>query len=197
MKFAEINKRFTEKVAEWMARGYHINTSTMSGHQGEIAKVDLTNGKEIVRVVIENHYHMDEKYVELVVGHSKDIATPDANDTWGTIWNNHLEVVSSERFWLASDGYDSKTDWYITEEEHKLNAKKRHERYGNQERDYYFVCLPEKAKKVVLQFVRKQPKCKSVQLSEIDVKKRVDVRRNGVASASYIVFARNNQFKLR
>lgn len=52
MKYAEINKRYTEIVSEHISKGYILNTATMTGSQGEIASVDLTNGEEIFRVVI-------------------------------------------------------------------------------------------------------------------------------------------------
>ena len=52
MKYADINRRFTEIVAEWLAKGYSINTASMSGSQGETAKIDLTDGKEIVRILV-------------------------------------------------------------------------------------------------------------------------------------------------
>ena len=49
MKFENINKKFTEKVNEYISRGYYINAGTMScsGGQGEISHIDLTNGKEM------------------------------------------------------------------------------------------------------------------------------------------------------
>ena len=50
MKFADINKRYTEIVNEYIAKGYTINTATMSGSQGEIAKIDFTDGTEIIRI---------------------------------------------------------------------------------------------------------------------------------------------------
>lgn len=53
MKYADINRRFTEIVAEWLAKGYSINTASMSGSQGETAKIDLTDGKEIVRILVK------------------------------------------------------------------------------------------------------------------------------------------------
>ena len=53
MKYADINCRFTEIVAEWLAKGYSINTASMSGSQGETAKIDLTDGKEIVRILVD------------------------------------------------------------------------------------------------------------------------------------------------
>lgn len=52
MKYIDINQRFTAKVAEYIAKGYTINTATMSGSQGEVAHVDLTDGKQVVRVLL-------------------------------------------------------------------------------------------------------------------------------------------------
>lgn len=52
MKYADINKRYTEIVSEYMAAGYTLNSSTMSGSQGEIASIDLTDGKAIIRVLV-------------------------------------------------------------------------------------------------------------------------------------------------
>lgn len=50
MKYIDINQKFTAKVAEYIAKGYTINIATMSGSQGEVAHVDLTDGKQVVRV---------------------------------------------------------------------------------------------------------------------------------------------------
>ena len=52
MTYADINKMFTAEVSKYLARGYHFNTASMSGSQGETAKVDLTNGTEIIRVLL-------------------------------------------------------------------------------------------------------------------------------------------------
>ena len=47
----DINRAFTEKVAELLSRGYQIYPGTMNGSQGEIAHVDLYRGDEIIRVL--------------------------------------------------------------------------------------------------------------------------------------------------
>jgi uncharacterized protein YeeX (DUF496 family) len=78
MKFAEINRRYTEAVAEWLAKGYTINTATMSGTQGEFAKIDLTDGKEIIRVVVAAYVKklrdLPTKIAKLVNPHDIDLA---------------------------------------------------------------------------------------------------------------------------
>ena len=44
MKKTTIERMYTAKVAELLNQGWHINATTMSGHQGEIAHIDLTDG---------------------------------------------------------------------------------------------------------------------------------------------------------
>ena len=51
MKYSDINKMFTTEVNKYLAQGYRFNTASMNGSQGELAKVDLTNGTEIIRIV--------------------------------------------------------------------------------------------------------------------------------------------------
>jgi hypothetical protein len=57
MKYAEINKEYTQVIAEYLNKGYVINTSTQSGtYSNEIAHCDLTSGDDLVRVVLVNCY---------------------------------------------------------------------------------------------------------------------------------------------
>ena len=62
MKYIDINQKFTAKVAEYIAKGYTINTATMSGSQGEVAHVDLTDGKQVVRVLLDSFTEYDSFY---------------------------------------------------------------------------------------------------------------------------------------
>lgn len=94
MKYEEINKRFTEKVAEYLSLGYAFNTSTMSRTQSEIAKVDLTNGAEIVRIYLDR---FNDGY-EIIVGKCVDNVPPHNECNWATIWNDGLEVIERIRF---------------------------------------------------------------------------------------------------
>ena len=66
MKKQDINRIYTEKVAELLACGYQINTETMSGSQGEWAHIDLTDGSEILRVLVDSHSSFSEGYDEIV-----------------------------------------------------------------------------------------------------------------------------------
>ena len=76
MKFIDINRKFTAAVSSYMAQGYYINAGTMGGSQGEVAHIDLTNGTEIIRVLLTtfNNY-LGTEGVELIVGQQDYIKT--------------------------------------------------------------------------------------------------------------------------
>lgn len=103
MKYIDINQKFTAKVAEYIAKGYTINTATMSGSQGEVAHVDLTDGKQVVRVLLDSFTEYDSfnslSGLEIVVGTPADKVVPYDTVRYNTIWNNRLEVIESERFY--------------------------------------------------------------------------------------------------
>ena len=54
MKSTDINAIYAEKVAEFLNAGYQINTNTMNGSQGEIAKIDFRKGNEVIRVLLHS-----------------------------------------------------------------------------------------------------------------------------------------------
>ena len=109
MKYIDINKRFTEIVSEYIATGYTMNTATMTGSQGEIASIDLTNGNEILRVLVRRFDDCESLCsltgVEIAVGRvpEEDRVTPHDDSGWHTIWNNHLEVLRQERFYQVGE----------------------------------------------------------------------------------------------
>lgn len=167
MKFAEINRKFTEKVAGYIGAGWTVNTGTMSGTQGEVAKVDLTDGNRIVRVKmnkVSNNYRYG---FEISVGYAKPKSIPNSFNTWQTIWDRELDIVSHEVFYQPN--MDNSVDWFVTEEESIACAEKMwgryHSRYmGSASKDLTERCAP-----VVLSFVKRQPKCKSAKLADVTV----------------------------
>lgn len=129
MIYAEINQRFTEAVTEYLCKGYAVNTSSMSGSQGDIAKIDLTDGNEIVRIFIRRFSNIQEgtEGVEIIVGKSTDNVKPNCIEQIHTLWNGHLEVIRTERFYRVDGNY--RRHYYGTKEDAKKAAAIRYERY--------------------------------------------------------------------
>lgn len=125
MKYADINKRFTEIVAEYLAKGYTINTGTMSGSSGEIAKVDITNGIEIVRITVNSYWR---KYVEIVVGTAGEEITPHSKDRLAGISNHRLNIIHQEKFHEIGRNRSGE-EIYGTEKEAEAAKEKRRKRY--------------------------------------------------------------------
>ena len=133
MNFEKINKAYTEKVMEWMTKGYGINAGTMRGSQGEIARIDLTNGKEIIRIYIDKDYvnYDDISYhhcyvTKIVVGKINNIK-PYVNNGGMIIWNDKLSVIDETIFYEICRG----SNWYGTREEFEVASAKRSKRYEN------------------------------------------------------------------
>lgn len=115
MKYSEIEAIYTAKVTEYIAKGYSINTATMSGHQGEIAKIDLRKDGEIIRILMETEHdeHFREAVV-IIVG--RDTEERNSRNTgrhgYDTIWNYKLEVIEKRTFWQMQKDYRD-VDFYI------------------------------------------------------------------------------------
>lgn len=128
MKYAEINRRYTEIISEYITAGYTLNTATMTGSQGEIASVDLTDGKEILRVLITRFNDWGNRCsyegVEIIVGRAgdRDLIKPNDDNDWHTLWNNHLEVLRQERFYKVGESRHAEKFFGTKEEAEKAYA---------------------------------------------------------------------------
>lgn len=204
MKFEEINKRFTEKVSELLAQGYTINTATMAGSQGEIAKVDLTKDGEIIRVLLgnfgrpceqigEHYYNMDG--VELIVGRATEDIKPNSYDTWQTIWNNRIEIISREEF--LEIGRSRVHKWYGTRDEAIAQQDKARDRYDCRHVETE-IDFSDEAKKIALSYIKRQPHCRSVKLSEIErVSKRIyQSPVSGETKVNYNIAVRGKTYRI-
>ena len=156
----DIRKMYTRKVTELLSQGYDIYPETMGGSQGEIAHIDLSNGSEILRVLLEKDSAYDDNYgdtVRIAVGRCTDRL----HGNWQTIWNEHLEILSEIK--LAQ----IREDFYTTMEAGKRMAAIRHERWrrhlADRPQDMGDAC-----KSVGLRWLRKQPRMKTCQLSDIE-----------------------------
>lgn len=200
MKFEAVNKIYTQKVAEWIAKGYWINAGTMSGSQGEYAHVDLTNGTEIIRVLMEDKCGWSEAdSVVIVVGRCTDnvkIGNPDR--IGNTIWNQHLEVITEDRFYKIGHRWSA---WYGTKEEADAAEAKAMERSAAR-RDKEFKTKEFKGAEVAeiaLRFARREiVGCKTAKLRDVTkVEKVYNTNFDGeLRSVSYYVTVRGKRVKL-
>ena len=154
----DIRNLYTQKVAELLAQGYQINPETMSGSQGEIAHIDLTNGSEILRVLIESRCSYSGTYGDILtirVGRCTD----EISGSWHTIWNDRLETLSEIKLAKISENF------YTTLEEGKRMAEVRHCRWR---RDYEQPKeLGDAYKSAALSWLRRQPRMKTCKLQDI------------------------------
>lgn len=117
MKATEIEKIYTDKIAEYLAKGYTINPATMCGHQGEIAKIDLKKDGEIIRILLDRLHEYKDLMVDgvvLKVGRNTDAFTELRRpfDTWNTVWNEHLEILEQRFFYQIRNEADFFTEDY-------------------------------------------------------------------------------------
>jgi len=181
----DIRRIYTEKVTELLAKGYIIHPETMSGSQGEIAHIDLTNGEEILRVLMESRYSYDEGYGDIVsirVGRCTD----EIRGSWNTIWNNNLETLSEIKLGKISENF------YTTlEESNRMAAVRRgrwKRRYINQRRE-----LGDAYKSVALRWLRRQPRMKSCKLDDIS---RMFLRTHDDGTTCFEIEAKGKTFYL-
>ena len=173
MRHEEIERIYTEKVSELIAAGYVINASTMSGSQGEIAKIDLKKGDEIIRVMLEKKSYAE---IDGMIGRSFDsvVLTVGRNtepvnlkrffDSFSTIWNNRLEVIEQRVFYRVNYEAD-----YFTEDLDEIRAQfDLHMARYRGRREVKRVLDLDSVGAIVLPFVRRQPGCRNKKVSDID-----------------------------
>lgn len=173
MKHTDIESIMTAKVAEYIAKGYTLSTATMSGSQGEIAKVDVRKNGEIIRILLtsENRWDDNGEYraVTLTVGRSKPVCKSHPFDTMcHTIWNKELEVIERREFYSvdsSADNFTENRDDLI--EQHKKQMQRWRNRDALREMRIKKDITSEKAKAIVLPFIRRQNRCKRMKVEDI------------------------------
>ena len=191
----DINRAFTEKVAELLSRGYQIHPGTMGGSQGEIAHVDLYRGDEIIRVLLDHSAGRGEKPdgFRLIVGRNTDRIRMNCFDTLGnTIWNNRLEILSEIEFCQIGENYytDAETGKAIQ----KKRRARREARHESVRRN-----LPDAFKCAALKYVQRQPRMKSCKLSDVTRVTRINRSSWGEVTPAlycYEIEARGKTFRL-
>ena len=179
MKHTEIEAFFTKKVNEFIMDGYIFSTTTMSGHQGEIAKVDVKKGNETIRIMLTSESSWDDEgtvqKTTLTVGRAMDkIRSSRPFDTMATtIWNDRLDIIE-ERVWYS---VDSSADCFFEDKDeilaqHEKQMKRWRIREAMRELHNGQIVTSDKAKEIVLPFVRRQRGEKRAKAEDIESVKR-------------------------
>ena len=187
MKYIDINQKFTAKVAEYIAKGY----TTMSGSQGEVAHVDLTDGKQVVRVLLDSFTEYDSfnslSGLEIVVGTPADKVVPYDTVRYNTIWNNRLEVIESERFYEIGSSKRRGNTFYGTKAEAEQAEALSVERYKAKSKTSPYIDLTDRYLPLAVSIVKKRTGCTRIQKANVRIHKD---------SKGYIVSYRNELYRL-
>lgn len=98
MKRNELDTIFTNKVKEYFENGFTINTKTMGGSQGELARVDVRKDDILIRIYIETECSDYGEMINIIIG--KDPQTSNL------VWNGRLEIIEKNVFLKVSkDSY--------------------------------------------------------------------------------------------
>ncbi len=190
MTYADINKMFTAEVSKYLALGYHFNTSTMNASEGELGKVDLTDGKEVVRVLLRTFSKdWDKRGVELIVGRvaEKEEVRPDVAYSRNSIWNGRLEQISNQRFYEVN-GYGDPDKFYGTEADAEAVSKVRMRRYAQRPNRQNKDMTSARTIKIAVPFIRRKLGIKNVDKKRVEVFRTPDHR--------YIISYRGTGYQL-
>ena len=196
MKKQDIRNAYTQKVTELLNQGYTIFPDTMNGSQGEIAHIDLTNGSEILRVLLERGTswgHEENDYCGDTVCLTVGRAAPDTrvNNNWdGIIWNSRLETLSEIKWAQISSRGEG---WYTSLEEGRRISRLQFERYKAHDRGRT-KDVSDALKCAALAWLRKQPRMKSCRLEDITRMTR-HIRKDG--KQSYEIIAKGKRYTIR
>lgn len=161
----ELNNIFSDKAAELLRKGYTIDVSGMSGHQGEIGKIIFRKDGCWYALVMESKSTFGEgkysdKYVIWFGKYTEDISNMRLLDTWNTPWLNKFEASWSLEFIKITDNY-----FVTVDQAAKINQLWR-ERAHNSKSSCFEEVGP-KYTKAILGCVRKQKGFKGVKASDI------------------------------
>ena len=97
-KGQDIQEEFTETVKGFINAGWVINTASMNGSQGEIAKVDFTDYKNIVRVWMDSHCNFTDGWRDEVRIHVEMFDYKPSTGLFADIWNGKGNELATSVF---------------------------------------------------------------------------------------------------
>ena len=173
MKYADINAKYTATVTEYLAKGYTINTRTMSGSQGDYAHIDLTDGTEVIRILVDTFHEWTDislDGLEIIVGRANSEVIPNSENDYRTLWNTKLDILSRERFYeIGADRRHGK--FYGTLEEAAAAQQLKCQRYIAKYKASNPEDITAKAMEIAKRIIRREFKVKRICDSDVTVTK--------------------------
>lgn len=175
MYFSDINKRFTDIVAEYIGNGYTINAATMCDIEEEIAKVDLTNGNEIIRIQLRPEYSKSDKveFISLEVCKCPVNILPNYHNNLYHVRRNSLEILECEQFYQVGEKRAGRV-FYGDYDHARYAAIVRTERKYRNETSDTFMELTEKRMEIVKRLLRRKFPYREIKECDIALVKLLD-----------------------
>ncbi len=196
MKKQDIRNAYTAKVKELLNQGYTIYPDSMGGSQGEIAHIDLTDGKDIYRVLLnrDHRWERDEDgYIGDTITLTVGKAAPDTRifGNWDDlVWNNRLEPCFQIEWAVLGKGRDP---WYTDLEEGRRCQRIQFERYRRRNAGAH-ENASDALKSAALKWLKKQPKMKTCKLEDIETMIRVW---SDTGKRHYEIVAKGKRYTIR
>lgn len=175
MYFSDINKRFTDIVAEYIGNGYTINAATMCDIEEEIAKVDLTNGNEIIRIQLRPEYSKSDnvEFISLEVCKCPVNILPNYHNNLYHIRRSTLEILECEQFYQVGEKRDGRA--FYGDYDHALYAANvRIQRKYRNENEDQLLDLTEKRMDIVKRLLSRKFPHSQIKECDVALVKRFD-----------------------
>jgi len=195
-KTNEIMKMVTNEVVNYVKNGYVISPTMRGTYSGELYKVDLHKGNRVIRIFVEEGKSdiRSDYYGDMIsiVTYCFDIFSRKEVDlnylAYKDLWNREENIISKVNLYG-----DRVTSTYFDKESYLEILHKREVRMKSGAFETYvpFYRFDNEAKNIVLEFVRRKPKCKSVKVSDIgEVVKYI----SDDGKATYSVMVKGNTY---
>lgn len=192
MKLYDINVLFSKKVADYIGDGYIINTQSMGGSQGEVGKVDLVKGHQLIRIWLDQetayNWHDREKFsgdmMVLRVSEWKHPAEDNINHDY-TVWMSELEHIETHVFYKISN-YST---WYVEDLQEAITAQNlRRDRYYNRNPKHDEPVTTDAMREIGAKYLKRKAGYKRVRMDEIMIQK---------ANKSYCLMYAGKTYKIK
>lgn len=118
-----IEMAYTNVVADYLKRGYVINTKTSSGSQGEVHKIDFRDGSDVYRIVLLHiqDYDAPDNIGQMII---RVLKYTDVNMHTDILWTDKGTTIAETIFYLVAERCNEHKEVYSTDIEVAKNAER-------------------------------------------------------------------------